>query len=133
MQCKIVSASEEIFSSTVKSVVATASGGDIGIYPGHTPLLSALQPAPVRIIDNNDKEHIVYVAGGFLEVQPKVVTILADSAIRSEDLDEKAITAAAEQVKQELKTTKDLAISSLLLRLAEFNAQLRTIRQSVKH
>jgi F-type H+-transporting ATPase subunit epsilon len=66
-------------------------------------------------------------------VQPKVVTILADSASRSEDLDEKAITAAAEQVKQELKTTKDLAVSSLLLRLAEFNAQLRTIRQSVKH
>jgi F-type H+-transporting ATPase subunit epsilon len=87
----------------------------------------------VRIVDTHDKEHVLYVAGGFLEVQPKVVTILADSASRSEDLDEKAIAAAAEQVKQELKTTKDLAVSSLLLRLAEFNAQLRTIRQSVKH
>jgi len=94
--CDIASAEDSIFSGEVESLVAAGSLGDLGIYPGHAPLLTALIPGPVRIIMAGGEEDIYYVSGGFLEVQPGKVNILADTAIRAHDVDE----ATAEKARQ---------------------------------
>ena len=90
IHCDIVSAEEEIFSGLVEMLVATGSEGELGVTYGHAPLLSALVPGPVRIVTQNGDEQVYYVSGGFLEVQPGVVSILADTAIRADDVDEAA-------------------------------------------
>ena len=95
--CDIASAEDRIFSGEIESLVAAGSLGDLGIYPGHAPLLTALIPGPVRIILAGGEEEIYYVSGGFLEVQPGTVNILADTAIRADDVDE----ATAEKARQE--------------------------------
>ncbi|MEJ6539478.1 MAG: F0F1 ATP synthase subunit epsilon, partial [Halioglobus sp.] len=97
IHCDIVSAEEEIFSGLVEMLVATGSEGELGVTYGHAPLLSALVPGPVRIVTQNGDEQVYYVSGGFLEVQPGVVSILADTAIRADDVDE----AAAEEARKE--------------------------------
>ena len=89
MQCEIVSAEEQIFSGAIETVIASGLLGDLGVSHGHAPLLTGLKPGPVRVITEDD-EAIYYVSGGFLEVQPDVITILADTAIRADDLDEAA-------------------------------------------
>ena len=88
MHCEIASAEEEIFSGSVEQLIAAGSLGDLGIHPGHAPLLTALIPGPVRIIKQHGEEEIYYVSGGFLEVQPGTVNILADTAVRADDIDE---------------------------------------------
>ncbi|WP_290798788.1 F0F1 ATP synthase subunit epsilon, partial [Halomonas sp.] len=86
--CNIVSAEAAIFSGEIEQLVASGIMGDIGILPGHAPLLTELQPGPVRVIHDGGREENFYVSGGFLEVQPDVVTVLADAASRAGDLDE---------------------------------------------
>ena len=84
--CSIVSAEEEIFSGQVEMVVATGTIGELGILPGHTPLLTGVRPGPVRLILEGGLEETFYASGGYLEVQPTSITILADTALRAEDL-----------------------------------------------
>src|SRR5690606_40860767 len=90
MHCDIVSAEEQIFSGLVEILVATGTLGDLGIAPGHAPLLTALIPGPVRVVLQDGSEQIYYVSGGFLEVQSGVVTVLADTALRADDVNEAA-------------------------------------------
>src|SRR5690606_30702508 len=94
IRCDIVSAEEEIFHGTVSMVVATGEMGELGIAPRHAPLITRLKPGQVRVILENGDEQFFYVSGGILEVQPQVVTVLADTAIRAKDLDEAAASKA---------------------------------------
>ncbi|MCP5246559.1 MAG: F0F1 ATP synthase subunit epsilon [Burkholderiales bacterium] len=108
----IVSAEESIYSGPVEFLVAPAQMGELGIYPRHTPLLTRIKSGMVRIKAQLKEEELVYVSGGMLEVQPDVVTILADTAIRSHDLDEaKAIEAkrAAEEAMRDKASELDYA------------------------
>ncbi|MFC2991784.1 MULTISPECIES: F0F1 ATP synthase subunit epsilon [Halomonas] len=128
--CNIVSAEASVFSGEIEQLVASGMMGDLGILPGHAPLLTELQPGPVRVIHDGGREENFYVSGGFLEVQPDVVTILADAASRAGDLDE----AAAEEARQHaLKAFSDksaeLDYTRAAAELAEAVAQLRTIQQ----
>src|SRR2546423_4472944 len=87
----VVSAEEQIYSGEAEFVVLPGVVGELGIYPRHTPLLTQIKPGAVRIkIPGTSEEELVFVQGGFLEVQPHLVTVLADTAIRAKDLDEKA-------------------------------------------
>ena len=88
MQCTIVSAEKEIFSEAVSMVVATGSLGEIGIIPGHSQLLTGIIPGPVKVVKENGEEEVFFLSGGFIEVQPDVVTLLSDVAVRAEDIDE---------------------------------------------
>ena len=88
MHLDIVSAEEEIFSGNVKNIIAAAMMGEVGIYPQHTPMITPLKPGEIKVITEEDEEHLFFISGGVLEVQPNIVTVLADTAIRGEDLDE---------------------------------------------
>jgi F-type H+-transporting ATPase subunit epsilon len=130
IHCDIVSAEEEIFSGVVEMVVATGTLGDLGISYGHAPLLTSLVPGPVRIKAKDGEEQIYYVSGGFLEVQPGVVSILADTALRADDMDEAAALEAQKEAEQELQNQSgDFDYSRAATQLAEAAAQLRTIQQ----
>ena len=85
MQCDVVSVKESIYSGAVTMLIAKGAGGELGILPGHAPLVTLLQPGPIRVLLENGTEEIVYVSGGVLEVQPHVVTVLADTAIRADN------------------------------------------------
>jgi F-type H+-transporting ATPase subunit epsilon len=129
VHCDIVSAEEKIFSGLVEMVIATGSFGDLGIAPGHAPLITELKPGPVRMLLDGEEE-IFYASGGFLEVQPRLITILADSALRADDVDEAAALEAkkhAEQAMAEQKTGVDY--SRATIELAKAIAQLRTLSQ----
>ena len=97
VHCDIVSAEAEIFSGLVEMVVAHGNLGDLGVAPGHAPLITDLKPGPIRVIKQGGEQEVFYISGGFLEVQPNMVKVLADTAIRAADLDE----AAAQQSLQE--------------------------------
>ena len=129
IHCDIVSAEEEIFSGLVCLVVAAGTEGDLGIQMGHAPLLSGLKPGPVRVIRQNGEEEVVYVSGGYIEVTPKRVTILADTAVRAGDIDEAAALEAQQLAEQEINNKDaDRDYSLAATRLAEAAAQLRTLR-----
>lgn len=128
MRCEIVSAEREMFSGRVTMVVASGVEGDLGILPHHTPLLTSLQPGPVRVELDDGTEELFYVNGGYLEVQPKEVTILADVAERVEEMDEQAAEAARVAAREALEgKNKDMDYSAAAAQLAESLAQLRTI------
>ena len=130
VHCDIVSAEQEIYSGLVEQVIATGSGGDLGIMPGHAPLLTALIPGPVKVTKQDGEEEIFYVTGGFLEVQPSCVTILADTALRAEDLDEAQAQAAVDQAEQDIANQgADFDYTRATVQLAEAAAQLRTLQQ----
>ena len=106
----VVSAEEQIFSGEAEFVALPGESGELGIYPLHTPLITRIRPGAVRIkIAGRDDEEFVFVAGGILEVQPKTVTVLADTAIRGADLDE-AKAQEAKRMAEELMVNKDSAI-----------------------
>ena len=88
MNCSIVSAEKEIFAGKVTMVVASGSEGELGILPGHAPLLTGIKPGPVRLKLEDQSEEIFFASGGYLEVQPSGVIVLADTAIRADDIDE---------------------------------------------
>src|SRR6056297_359041 len=102
IHCDIVSAEESIYSGLVETLVATGEMGELGITYGHAPLLTALRPGPVRIVTQKGEEEVYYVSGGFLEVQPGVVSILADTALRADDVDEAAAEAARREAEHAL-------------------------------
>lgn len=130
VHCDIVSAEKEIFSGLVEQVVANGSLGDLGVQFGHAPLLTALKPGPIRVRRQGGEEEIYYVSGGYLEVQPNVVTILADVAVRADDMDEAAAETARQQAAQVFtNNTGELDYSRAAAQLAEAAAQLRTIQQ----
>ncbi len=128
MQLDIVSAEAAIFAGKVKCLIATGSGGELGIYPGHTALLTSLKPGQIRVILENDSEEVFYMSGGMLEVQPDCVTVLADTAQRAVDLDEAAALAVKEEAERRLSEQKaGIEYSRALSELAEAAAQLRAI------
>lgn len=133
MHCDIVSAEKSIFSGLVEMVVAAGSLGDLGIAPGHAPLLTALIPGPVKLVLSGGEEEVFYVSGGFLEVQRGVVTLLADTALRAGDLDEaSAISAMDDAEKAIANQTAEFEYSIAAAQLAEAAAQLRALRQMRK-
>src|SRR5512145_3088232 len=126
----VVSAEESIFSGEAEFVVLPGEAGELGIYPRHTPLITRIKPGAVRIRKPGGEEEFVFVAGGILEVQPKVVTVLADTAIRGKDLDEaKALEAKklAEEAMQNAKSDIDLAAAQS--EFATMAAQLAAIQK----
>lgn len=130
VHCDIVSAEQAIFSGLVEQVVANGTLGDLGVQFGHAPLLTALKPGPVRVKLQGGDEEIYYVSGGYLEVQPNIVTILADVAVRADDMDEAAAETARQQAAHIFANqTSELDYSRATTQLAEAVAQLRTIQQ----
>ncbi len=126
----IVSAEEEIFSGTANMVFAPAEMGEVGIAPRHTPLLTRLKPGEVRIQVDGQEEQFFYVSGGMLEIQPHIVTVLADTAARAKDLDEAAALKAKERAEKAMKDKKsDFDYAKAQAELAEAVAQLRTIQK----
>lgn len=127
----IVSAEEALYSGSAEVVIAPGERGELGIHPRHTPLLTTLRPGTVRMkLPDQAEEMMIYVSGGILEVQPHVVTILSDTAIRGGDLDEaKALEAkrAAEDAMKNRAATLDYAKAQL--ELAQAIAQLATIEK----
>ena len=130
IHCDIVSAERSIFSGLVEMVIAAGSLGDLGIAPGHAPLLTALIPGPVRLIMEGGEEEVFYVSGGFLEVQRGVVTLLTDTALRADDVDEAAAVKAMEDAEKAMADqSAELDYGAAAAQLAEAAAQLRALRQ----
>lgn len=130
MHCDIVSAEREIFSGRVTMVIATGTLGELGIMPGHAPLLTGIVPGPVRLKMDGGEEEVFFASGGFLEVQPGVVTVLADTALRADDLDEAEAAAAKDQAERELSDqAADFDFSVAAAQLAEAGARLRTLAE----
>jgi F-type H+-transporting ATPase subunit epsilon len=133
----IVSAEAEIFHGTATLVVASGDEGELGIAPRHAPLITRLKPGQVRVIAENGEEQFFYVSGGIIEVQPQVVTVLADTAIRARDLDEAAASKAKEQAERLLANRTDaVEIAQAQAELAQAIAQLQAIerlRKMMKH
>jgi len=130
MHLDIVSAEQEIFSGTVEVVIASAQMGEVGIHPRHTQLLTRLKPGEVRFVrEGSSEEESIYVSGGILEVQPHMVTVLSDTAVRARDLDEAAALdakKAAEEALQEQLSEEE--VSAAQAKLAQAIAQLRVIQ-----
>ena len=131
VQCDIVSAQESIFTGKVEMLVAAASNGDIGIMAGHTPLLTELVPGPIRVIrEGGQDEEIYYVSGGYLEVQPDHISVLADTALRARDMDEAAAEKARQEAAREMANkSEDMDYGRAAARLVEATAQLRTLEK----
>ena len=130
MQLDIVSAEAEIFSGEVNAVFAPAVMGDVGIYPRHTPLVTQLKPGELKIQIEGEEDQYIYVSGGMIEVQPDVVTVLSDTAIRAEALDESMAMQVKQQAEEALADKKsDIDSARALAELAEAAAQLRMIEK----
>lgn len=128
MELDIVSAEASIFTGLVSFLEVTGKSGELGIYPGHTALLTALKPGQIRTILEDGQEEVFYISGGMLEVQPEAVTVLADTAVRAGDLDEAAAAAAKDRAEKVLEKQKSgVEYSRALTELAEAAAQLRAI------
>jgi F-type H+-transporting ATPase subunit epsilon len=129
VHCDIVSADESLFSGLVEMVVAPGSMGDLGVTAGHAPLLTDLKPGPVRLVKQNGEEEVYYLSGGYLEVQPNNISILADTAVRANDIDE---AAAAEAIKEAMgaiaNQSGEIEYSKAASMLAQATAQLRTVQ-----
>ncbi|MBI3561090.1 MAG: F0F1 ATP synthase subunit epsilon [Gammaproteobacteria bacterium] len=130
MHLDIVSAERSLFSGLAEMVVAPAALGEVGIYPQHTQMITTLKPGEVRIKKQGGEEESIYVSGGVLEVQPFVVTILSDTALRAQDLDEAAALQAKQAAEQALKDkTGDMEIAEAQAKFAQAVAQLQTIQR----
>lgn len=126
----IVSAEGEIFSGDAAMVYAPARMGDVGIAPRHAPLLTALKPGEVRVEDPEGEEHFFYITGGMLEIQPHLVTVLADTALRGEQLDEAAALAAKQEAEQALEGISDETdLARAQTELAEAEARYRAAQK----
>ena len=129
----VVSAEDQLFTGNVQSIQVTGSEGELGILPGHIPLLTALKPGMVRIVTETGEEEFFYVAGGVMEVQPDVVTVLSDTAVRGDDLDEQAAEKAMQQAREALAdSSPDMSYAEAAAELARAIAQLRVLQQLKK-
>lgn len=129
----IVSAEKQIFSGEAKEVFIMGELGELGILPGHAQLLTTLKPGSVRVVLPNNEEEVFYMSGGMLEVQPNIVSVLADTAVRAADIDEAAAIAAKEQAEKALSgklSAMDLAKATV--ELAEITAQIHAIQRLKK-
>ena len=137
IRCDIVSAEDEIFHGTVTMVVATGELGELGIAPRHAPLITRLKPGYVRVTLEGGEQQEFYVSGGILEVQPQIVTVLADSAARTADLDEAVARKAKEEAERAIANRSEaMDIAQAQQRLAEAMAQLQALerlRKNLKH
>ena len=133
----IVSAEAEIFSGLAEMVVASGEIGEIGIAPGHAPLLTSLKPGQVKVTKQGGEDEWFYISGGMLEVQPHSVTVLADTALRAHDLDEAAAMEAKERAEKAIAEHKaDFDYAAANAELARAVAQLkliRSLRNKLKH
>ena len=130
LQCNVVSAKETIYSGDINMLVAAGIEGEIGILPGHIPFITLLKPGTLQITEPNGEVETVYVSGGILEVQPNIVTVLADTAIRAKDLDEAKIKEARRQAQELLQNQKaNVDTTAALMALAESRAQLQTLQK----
>ena len=127
----VVSAEESIFSGEAEFVVLPGEMGELGIYPRHTPLITRIKPGSVRIkLPGQAEEELVFVAGGVLEVQPGVITVLADTAIRGHDLDEAKALEAQQRAQEMIQNrTSQLEYAKAVAELAEASAQIAAIRK----
>lgn len=130
LRLDIVSAERLIFSNEAKFVFITGEMGELGIAPGHAPLITSIKPGNVRAVLPNDKEEIFYVNGGMLEVQPYVITVLSDTVVRAEDIDEAEALAAKERAESMLKgKISEVDFAKASAELAEAIAQIRAARK----
>jgi F-type H+-transporting ATPase subunit epsilon len=127
----VVSAEESIFSGLAEFVAAPAAMGEVGIYPHHAPMITKIKPGAVRVkVPNQEEETLIYVSGGLLEVQPGVVTVLADTAIRGHDLDEASALEAKRLAEEAMQNrSSELDYAKAQAELAEAVAQLRAIQK----
>ena len=127
----VVSAEESIFSGEAEFVVLPGEAGELGIYPRHTPLITRIRPGSVRIrVPGEPEEQLIFVAGGILEVQPNLITVLADTAIRGRDLDEAKASEALQRAEEARRHAKDKQeIAAVEGELATLAAQLAAIRR----
>jgi F-type H+-transporting ATPase subunit epsilon len=129
----VVSAEESLFSGSIESLQITGSEGELGIMPGHAPLLTSLKPGMARIVKKGGDEEVIYLSGGLLEVQPNHVTVLADIAIRGGDLDEQAAEEAKKRAEEQLNAHgDDVNYAEAAAELARAVAQLRVIQATSK-
>lgn len=130
----IVSAEEQIFSGLAEMVYAPAVLGEVGIAPRHTPLISPLKPGEIRLDMGGGKEEFFFISGGILEVQPHVVTVLSDTAIRADDLDEATAIEAKKRAEAALSDQKtDVDIAKARADIAAAAAQIAAIQRRLKH
>ena len=129
----IVSAERKIFEGQVKQIQATGVEGELGILPGHTPLLTAIKPGIVKFILQDGNEDVIYVSGGFLEVQPNIVTVLADVAIRGSELDADRIREAKRKAEENIVShASDVDHDLLVAKLSKELAKLRAYELTEK-
>lgn len=130
IQVDIVSAEGEIFSGDASMVFAPARMGEVGIAPRHAPLLTTLKPGEVRVQDAEGKEHFFYITGGMLEIQPHLVTVLADTALRGDQLDEAAALAARDEAERALEgISGETDLARAQAELAEAEARYRAAQK----
>jgi F-type H+-transporting ATPase subunit epsilon len=130
IQVDIVSAEGEIHSGTASMVFAPAQMGEVGIAPRHAPMLTPLSPGEVRVQDEDGKERSFYITGGLLEVQPHLVTVLADTALRGDQLDEAAALASQQKAEEELKgASTETDIAQAQAELVEARARYRAAQK----
>jgi len=127
----VVSAEESIFSGEAEFVAAPAQMGEVGIYPHHAPMITSIKPGALRIkVADKNEEQLIYISGGILEVQPGVVTVLADTAIRGYDLDEAQANAAKKAAEEAMKNrSSDVDYAKAQAELAEAIAQIQAIQK----
>jgi len=125
VQVDIISAEETIYSGLAAMIVVSGEEGELGIMPGHMPLLTAIKPGQIKLVTPDNKEEYYYVSGGFLEVQPDVVTILADTVIRADNIDRERAREAKKKAEQILATKKLDDYTAALIELNKALAQLR--------
>ena len=137
IRCDIVSAEAEIFQGEATLIVATGEMGELGIAPRHAPLITRLKPGKVVVTQPSGEVLDFAIGGGILEVQPQVVTVLADTAIRAEDIDEAAVRKAKEEAERVLANRSEaMEVAEAQQRLAEVTAQLQALqrlRRNLKH
>lgn len=127
----VVSAEEEIFSGSAEFIAAPASAGEVGVYPHHAPMITTIKPGALRIkLPDTSEETLIFISGGVLEVQPGLVTVLADTAIRGHDLDEAKAQAAIDAAEEAMKNkASDMDYAKAQSELAEAVAQIQAIRK----
>ena len=137
IRCDIVSAEQEIFRGEATLVVATGELGELGIAPKHAPLITRLKPGKVVVTTASGEQLDFAISGGILEVQPQVVTVLADTAVRAQDIDEAAVRAAKEEAERGLANRGEaMEVAEAQAKLAEVTAQLQALerlRRNLKH
>jgi len=125
----IVSAETSLFSGLVSYLSVTGQEGELGIMRGHTPLLTPIRPGMVQLVKQDGSEEVIYISGGFLEVQPNGVTVLADTAIRGQDLDQAKAEEAKRAAEEKMSgSNKDIDFALVTAQLAQAVAQLRAIK-----